>query len=259
MITVGSIYNFIDGLYPFSVQPPHDNSGLIVGGAYNKIYRILVCLDATRDVVEEAKTRKAELIVSHHPLMYRGIKQLTSNEPAYLLAKYDISLISAHNNVDIAKGGISDLMLERLGGSPYDVLTEILTPDGYGRIIEFEKPFMVTACKLAEKCKQAFGCTVVRYASNGYKELRKIAVCGGSCGDLIETAISKGCDVLIGGDFKHQHWIEAACRGLALIDVGHFHSENIWCADIVEKLNIQFPTLHVEKAANSIDVCKYVV
>jgi dinuclear metal center YbgI/SA1388 family protein len=254
-MNVRNIYDFLDGLYPFSTQPAHDNSGLLVGLFSEVINKVLVCLDVTTEVVEEGLEKNADLIISHHPIMYNGVKRLTAGEPAYLLALLGMTHIAVHNPADIAAGGISDLMLERLGFPPSNIA---LDSEGYGRITKLKEPLTVT--ELAQKCKTTFNCTAVRHTrDNGTRKLARIAICGGSCGGLATEAINKNCEVLIGGDYKHAHWVEACNAGFALIDVGHFHSENIWCHDIAAKLRKQFPTLDVKVADNSKDLCSYVI
>ena len=252
MTTVQSIYEYLDTLAPFASQPSHDNSGILVGDAKAEVTNVLVCLDATNAVIKEAADKFTDLIISHHPLMYRAVKQVLVGEPVYELISNDIALIAAHNNLDIAVGGLSDLMVAELN-LPHS--STALDHEGYGRIVELGEP--IAPKTLAEKTKTAFDCTVVRYTDGG-KQIKKLAVCAGGGGDLVETAIAAGCDAYICGDLRHQHMIHAANAGLTLIDAGHFHTENLLCEDLVAKLRAKFPKLSIEKAKNSKDVCNYV-
>ena len=163
MLTVGDVYKFIDDFAPFAAQDKFDNSGLLVGSMDMPADRIGVCLDITSKVVEEAAGKGIQLIVSHHPVIFHKLSVLENCNPVYLLAKHGINAICAHTNVDMAKNGISDIMLELLDLSGDTRVLEPVHNDGtgYGRIVELD--FIADAEGLAQKCKKAFGCNVVRY------------------------------------------------------------------------------------------------
>jgi dinuclear metal center YbgI/SA1388 family protein len=258
MNTVGNIYDYLNRIAPFANQEKHDNSGLLIGDFGEKAERVLVCLDVTRKVVEEAIEKGTDLIISHHPLMYHAIRQIRPCDIVYKLVKHGINHIAAHNNVDVAIGGTSDLMLAELGFPPSDEVIETVnkTGSGYGKIVELDTP--VTAEELAVKCKTAFECTAVRYVDGG-KPIRKIALCAGGGGGYIGLMQERNCEALICGDIKHDVMVFAYNYGLTLIDAGHFHTENILCGDLVLKLQKEFPEISVEKSTNSIDVCEYVL
>ena len=258
MITVGTLYNYLDEIAPFSNQDKIDNSGLLVGDLSAEVKKVLVCLDATRKVVAEAIEKGADLIISHHPLMFRPVSKIASNDPLHSLVRNNINLIAAHTNLDVAVGGISDLMLARLGFPKSETVLLPINPDGtgYGRITELKSP--VSAKDLAEKCKAAFDCTAVRYVDSG-KTLSKIGVSSGSAKESVEIALNSGCDAFICGEVSHDRMIFAADYGLTLIEAGHFHTEDIFCEDLIDRLKSQFKGLEIEKSANSVDVCDYVV
>ena len=258
MVAVHNIYDYLDKIAPFKCQDSTDNCGLLVGDFDSKAEKILVCLDVTNEVINEAAKKRAELIIAHHPLMYRPVKKIMSNDPVYALIRNNINFIAAHTNLDIADGGITDLMLELLGFLPSDVVIGGLrTGDAeYGKIAELDSP--LTAKELAEKCKSAFSCTVVKYVDGG-KPIKRVGLCSGGGGDLAEKALSMGCDAYICGDLRWDRHIFAKNCGLTLIDAGHFHTEDIFCADLVKKLKNEFPGLDVKKADNSVDVCDYVL
>ena len=245
MITVGDVYNYIDKIAPFKNQDKTDNAGLIVGNYNAKIKKILVCLDVTNRVVEEAVEKEIDLIIAHHPLMYPPISKIVGN------------LIVAHTNLDIAYGGISDLMLARLYFPKSEVVILPINPDGsgYGRIIELDKP--VSAKGLAKKCKDAFNCTVVRYIDSG-KALSKVGVTSGSAEESVEAALNARCDAFICGEVTYDRMLFAIDYGLTLIEVGHFHTEDIFCEYLTEVLKSKFKEIEVEKSTNSIDVCNYI-
>ena len=246
VITVGEVYNYIDRIAPFNNQDKTDNAGLLIGDYNARIKKILVCLDVTNKVVVEAAENGIDLIIAHHPLMYPPALKIVDN----------VNLIVAHTNLDIAIGGIADLMLERLDFPKSEIVILPINTDGsgYGRIIELETP--VFAKNLAEKCKEAFNCTVVRYVDSG-KSLSKIGVTSGSAEESVEAALNAGCDAFICGEVTYDRMLFASDYDLTLIEAGHFHTEDIFCENLVERLKSKFKEIDVEKSTNSIDVCDY--
>ena len=257
-VTVGDIYRFIDGFAPFAAQDKFDNSGLLVGSMEAVADRIEVCLDITRQAVEEAAEKGAQLIVSHHPVIFHKLSELEPCNPVYLMAKHGISAICAHTNVDIAKGGISDIMLELLELNGEARVLEPIHSDGtgYGRIVELD--FVSDAEGLARKCKEAFGCSVVRYYDSR-KNIKTVGVCSGAGGseENVAHAAKMGCDALITGDVKHSGFVEAANRGITVIDAGHFHTENIICGQLAAMLEQKFD-VEAYVAENSVDLASYI-
>jgi dinuclear metal center YbgI/SA1388 family protein len=258
MIKIKEIYNYLDKIAPFQNQDKTDNCGLLVGDMDTQIERILVCLDVTNAVVQEAAEKNIGLIIAHHPLMYFGIKKVMKSDPVYKLVKHGISFIATHTNFDVAEGGVTDLMLTRLGFPPSNIVVGALKSDNteFGKITDLPSPISVK--QLAERCKTAFKCTAVRYVDGG-KPISKVGLCSGGGGDLAEKAFNMGCDAYICGDLRWDRMVFAANYGLTLIDAGHFHTEDIFCEDLVERLQKEFPKINIEKAINSIDVCDYVI
>ncbi|MCL2634100.1 MAG: Nif3-like dinuclear metal center hexameric protein [Oscillospiraceae bacterium] len=246
MTTVQSIYDYLDSIAPFDTQVKHDNCGLLIGDKSAEVKKIIVCLDVTSDIAKE----DCDLIISHHPLMYIPVQKITSGDPIHTLIQNNTNFIAAHTNLDIADNGVTDEMLVRLGFPKSD---ETITD--FGKITELEKP--ISATELAEKCKTAFDCSVIRYVDNG-KPITRIGVCSGGGGDLVETALEKGCDAYICGDLRWNSMVYAYNFGLTLIDAGHFHTEDIICEVLVKKLKTQFPELIIEKSKYSKDLCSYV-
>ena len=255
-MTVGDVYNYLDEIAPFNNQDKSDNAGLLVGSYNTEVEKILVCLDVTKKVVAEAIEKGSNLIVSHHPLIYRPISKIVSDNPLHALIRGNINLIAAHTNLDVAVGGIADLMLERLGFSKSENVILPINPDGsgYGRVIKLDIP--VLAKDLAEKCKTAFDCTVVRYVDSG-KALSIIGVTSGSAEESVEVALNVGCDAFICGEVSLDRMLFAADYGLTLVEAGHFHTEDIFCEDLVKRLKSKFKKMDIMKSANSIDVCNY--
>jgi len=258
MTVVQNIYDYLDKIAPFDTKMKKDNCGLLIGDKNAEVKSILVCLDATNAVIAEAAKKGADLVIAHHPLMFFGVKKVLKGDPVYALIANNINFIAAHTNLDVAKDGITDLMLKKLGFPESDTLVGTFNPGDteFGKITELDSA--ITAAELAKKCKAAFNCTVVRYV-DGNKPIKRIGVCSGAGDDMTELALEKGCDAYICGDISNHNIIFAANYGLTLIDAGHFHTEDIFCDDLVGKLKAQFPEVKAEKSVNSIDVCRYVM
>lgn len=254
---VSQVYNFLNEYAPFSLQDSFDNSGLLVGDENATVKGICLSLDITNAVIEEAAKRKANLIVSHHPVIFDPIKSVTGNSPVYNLAKHKMSAICMHTNTDIAENGICDIMGELLG---FEKSSVILHPvhgeNGYGRIHDL--PIPTTAAALAEVCKNAFDCTIVRYVPIE-RQIKRVGVVSGAGGCDIPYAIKAGCDALITGDIKHHQWLDAKDAGLCLIDAGHFHTENILCNYLSGILSRKFHNIQIFTAENSCDPCAYII
>lgn len=257
IITVRDVYECINSFAPFASQDSFDNSGLLVGDMNAVVSKGQICLDITNKVVEEAAAKGADLIISHHPVIFHKLDRLDTKDPVFSLAKNGINALCVHTPLDMAKGGISDIMLDLLdfGGQ-----TRVLDPihkdgTGYGRIVELD--FAADGKALASIAKKAFNCTVVRYYDSG-RNIKTVGVCSGAGGsekDVI-NACRRGCDALITGDVKHSGFIEAMNRGLTLIDAGHFHTENIVCGWLAAKLEEMLKT-EFSVAESSVDNVKY--
>jgi len=257
LTTVGEIYTFLNKIAPFDNQMKSDNCGLIVGDYDAVARKVHVCLDVTNDVVKEANDKNADLILSHHPLMYpAAVTKVLSGDPLHALVKGNINLIAAHTNLDVAVDGVAELMLKRLGLPETGTVLFPFNTDGtgFGRVSELESP--ITVKQLVAKCKEAFNCTVVRYVDSG-KPISRVGLTSGSGSDLVEAAFEAKCDAFICGDVKHGKMVFAANYGLTLIDAGHFHTEDIFCDDMRSRLTARFPTLDVDKSAHSVDICCY--
>ncbi|MCL1831551.1 MAG: Nif3-like dinuclear metal center hexameric protein [Oscillospiraceae bacterium] len=258
MTTVKQIYDYLNKIAPFDKAMKADNCGVLIGDNDAEVKRVLLCLDATNKVIDEAITKKADLIIAHHPLMFFGVSKLCKSDPEYRLIAAGINMIAAHTNLDVAKGGITDLMLTKLGYPPgNEVIGSCKSGDPeFGKITEL--PQAITAAELAHECQNAFGCKVVRYVK-GDKPIRRIGVCSGAGNDLVELALQKGCDAYICGDLRNDRFVFAANYGLTLVDAGHFHTENIFCDDLAARLTKAFPKAQFRKSANSVDPCRYVI
>lgn len=241
MTTVGDIFDLIDSFAPFSAQQSYDNSGICAGSRMQPVTKILTALDITCDVVREAAAKGCELVISHHPVIFRPLRTLSPDDPAVMLAASGISAICAHTSFDSAVGGMNDLLAEKLRLTVLEPLAfEEGKPIGYVCELSDE----LSASELASFCKQRLGCRVVRY-TNTDNRIAKVGICSGSGGDLLVSALAKGCGALITGDVKHSCFIDAQNRGFCLIDAGHFYTENIFHEALAERIKAVHPELSV--------------
>ena len=243
-ITVGDIYSFINEIAPFSLQQSYDNSGICAGSRDMPVTRVLTSLDITSAVVDEAAAKGCELVLSHHPVIFRPLRTLSPDNPAVKLAVKGIAAICMHTSFDSAEGGMNDLLAAKLGFTVREVLDyDDGKPMGY--VCKPEKAF--TAHTLAEHCKTLLGCKVVRF-TDAPAPIDLIGVCSGSGGSCLKAALSKGCGALITGDVKHSDFVAASDCGFCLIDAGHYYTANIFHADIARRLCERFEGLEVVPA-----------
>lgn len=252
--SINDIYKFLDSKYPFSLQEKWDNSGLLVENTSMKCSKILLTLDITDVAVEEAKRKGAELIISHHPVIFNPLKKIAVRNPVYELIKSNISAICMHTNLDIVEGGTNSVIVRKITEKCGELKSKEYLEDfgngtGLGYIIELKNNINIR--EFIRILKEIFGLESIKM-SKSYKDfISKVAVCSGSGGSLLGLAIEKGCDALITGDVKHDVWIDAYNHSFMLFDCGHFHTENIVLWELRRVLEEKFPLLDIEIAKSS--------
>ena len=259
MTTVADILNFIEGIAPPYMKMDWDNCGLLCGRRNKEVRKILVALDPFRNVVQEAIDQGADLIITHHPLIFRNPLMAVSdnNETGRLvleLMEHGIAAINAHTNLDLAPGGVNDVLAQTLGLQEIKIINPI---DNYGLLrcgTVAEQPLSA----FLSSVKTNLRCDGLRYVDAG-KAVRKVAVGGGSCADEMLDALEAGCDTFVTADVKYNQFRTAFELGLNLIDAGHFHTENPTMPVLAEKLATQFPNITVEISKNHSDCMKFFV
>ena len=234
MLKVIDVFNYLDSIIPFSTQEEWDNSGFLVGESDGAVTKILVCLDVTSSVIDEAKKLGCELIISHHPVIFGELDSITDNCLAYKCARKGISVISLHTCYDFADGGVSDILAETLG------LTNIRkSASGLYTLGETD---CKTVFELAEKAKAIFN-TDISYSLPD-KPIKTVSVCGGAGTGFLGEAANES-DVFFTGESKHHAFINAAEDGLALICAGHYETEVIAVKPLADRLKNKFSDLEV--------------
>lgn len=246
MATVGDILKYVETLAPRSMKMDWDNVGLLCGSKRQEVRKVLIALDPFEGVCREAADVGAELIVTHHPLIFSPLKDITDEtsigRSVQLLCRSGISAVNAHTNLDCAPGGVNDVLAARLGLEDIRVITPSGT-DEAGREWGLLRCGNVDAQSLEDflpKVKEALGCKGLRYV-NGGKAVKKVAVGGGSCAGGMLEAVDAGCDTFVTADVKYNQFWDAHDLGLNLIDAGHFATENPVTQYLKEKLTAAFP------------------
>lgn len=232
MAKVKDFYGYLNSIAPFETQEDWDNSGMLVGDMNAEVKKAAVVLDITHEEIKKAKAIGADLIISHHPVIFNPIKSVTKGSLPYELVASSINALCCHTPLDIADGGTNDSLAELLG------INVTRADDPILRLGTVEP---TTAQELAGKIANTLN-TKVRYADAG-KTIKKIAICTGAGCSLIEAAGE--IDAFITGDASHHNFLDCVQAGITLIAAGHYETEIIVVPVLVKKLQAQFPDIEI--------------
>lgn len=273
MNTVSMITEKLEQLAPKAAACDWDNPGLLVGRSDREVSRIYVALDASCAVVDAAIDAGCDLIVTHHPIIFRGVKSINDQSALGLklldLIQNDVSVFSMHTNFDSCPGGMADIvcaalglrktgLMEPTGFLPKDtqngaaeglqlrvVETERdVKPDAYGIGFTAELPELLSAAELAARVKACFGLPFVQYYDAGMP-IRRIACCPGSGRGELKEVLSLGVDAFLSGDMGHHEGLDLCEEGISLLDAGHYGLEHIFVHYIAGFLRTQFPEAEI--------------
>lgn len=227
------LYKYLDAHIPASLSCPWDNDGLMCCPDESKeVKRVLVTLDVTDDAIRKAKELEADVILSHHPLIFKGVKALNSStvvpSRAIELIKSGISVMSFHTRLDAVEGGVNDVLALTLGIED----AEPFGDEGIGRIGELDVPMSLD--EFAYLVKDRLNAPQVTYSGNG-RDVFKVAVLGGSGADDIGAAIAAGADTYLSGTLSYHDMADAPDGPINLVEAGHFHTEDPVC-DMLSEL-----------------------
>lgn len=232
MAKVKDFYGYLNSIAPFETQEDWDNSGMLVGDMDAEVKKVAVVLDITHEEIKKAKAIGADLIISHHPVIFNPIKSVTKGSVPYELVASSINALCCHTPLDIADGGTNDSLAKLLG------IEVTRTEDPILRLGTVEP---TTAENLAGKIAKTLN-TKVRYADAGRK-IEKIAICTGAGCSLIEAAGE--IDAFITGDASHHNFLDCIQAGITLIAAGHYETEIVVVPVLVKKLQAQFPDIEI--------------
>ncbi len=247
MTNVRDILDFLDSKAPLDAQLDFDNAGFLCGDAASEVGRVLVALDITDAVIAEAAEFGAELIVSHHPVCFTPMKSVTTDDLTgrkfASMLKNGISAICMHTNLDAAKDGVNDALCAALGAENLGLLAP--EHDTMSRLCRFAEPMEYS--DFLAHVKTALDANGLRCAGPE-RRVRLFGVCGGAGADFIPDAAARGCDAYITADVKHHQFLAADELGIALVDAGHFSTENVVVPVLARWISERFPELEVKIA-----------
>ena len=250
MITVGMITECLNSHFPPQQKESWDRVGLNCGHLSAPVTKVLVALDPFGDVCREAKDWGAQMIVTHHTLLWDAgfvTDETEQGRNALFLIENGIACYNAHTNLDLAPDGVNDVLAKTLGLSEIRIIAPT-GADADGREWGLLRSGFVPEQSLEAflpYVKEKLGCPGLRYVCGG-KPVHKVAVGGGACADEMGIAVKAGCDTLVTSDIKYNDFWDAKALGLTLIDAGHFYTENPVCALLADTLRSQFPSLEVK-------------
>ena len=276
---IKEIIDALEIFAPLPLQDGFDNAGLQVGLTDVEATGALLCLDVTEDVVEEAINQGINLIISHHPLMFRGYKSITGKdytERCIMTAiKNEIAIYSMHTNLDNAPNGVNYKIAEKIGLTNVRVIDpkEYMTQDveenvkaedikgmpkwltaGTGAIGELEEP--MTETEFLKHVKKTFEAGCVKHTRLTGRLIQKVAVCGGAGAFLMEKAVKEHADAFVTGEIKYHDYFYYEDSILAT-EIGHYESEQFTKEILRDVLNRKFPTLRTEITRINTNPIKY--
>ncbi|MBE6758713.1 MAG: Nif3-like dinuclear metal center hexameric protein [Ruminococcaceae bacterium] len=233
MTTTGMIYDYLNSLAPFETQMGFDNSGLLIGSVQRQVDRVMVALDASLPAAVQAAERHCQLLITHHPVIFRPAKSISGDGAVYRLISGGVDVISAHTNLDIAEGGVNSCLADALGFAGFE-RPEWLELGVCGTLDR-----ATSAAELGEYVAKKLACDGVRVVDGG-KPVRSVALIGGSGGSEWST-LADHVDALITGEARHNEIIEARDAGFTLIIAGHYETESVVVAPLCRMLSERFP------------------
>jgi dinuclear metal center YbgI/SA1388 family protein len=251
MPTVKEIADYYEEKIPSRLKLEFDNVGLLAGRPQNEVRRVLVALDITAGVIDEAAGLGAELIVSHHPMILDARKRVTDSDPSgrrlLALLENGVAAICLHTSFDSVKGGVNDALAAAVGAKSVGVV-EITgegpdgSPCGLGRVCELPEPLPLPV--FLTQVQRSLGVSGLRYADAG-KPVRRLVVCSGAGGNQVYAAAELGCDTYLAGEIRYYHWLDGRELGLNIVEADHFCTENVGVPVLRDMLLAGFPGLDV--------------
>lgn len=286
---VRDVANFIEQFAPLALQEEYDNCGLNVGNADAEVTGVLLAVDVTQSVIDEAISHGANLIISHHPLLFHPLKQITdSNFTERIVAdaiRHGINIYAAHTNLDSAYGGLSFRVGSMLGlsnmrvMSPHTPTKEVAHSaevnkatlhehaseeqtdvpfnrvTGYGVVGELAEG-RLPVVEFLSRVKSVLGCGAIRHSTLCHSTIARVAVSTGACASLTEEAIASGADIYLSADFRYNDFYTPDSR-IIVADIGHFESEKCAIDLLYDIITKKISTFVVRKSESCINPVNY--
>lgn len=261
MTTVGDILKYIETIAPLNMKESWDNVGLNCGHSNAAVSKVLVALDPFPHVCREAKELGAQLLVTHHALIWKPgfvTDESVWGQSTLFLIENGIAHINAHTNLDCAPGGVNDRLAQMLRLQNIQVV-DPMGADGEGRewgLLRMGEVAEHSLDTFLDTVKSSLNCDGLRYVDSG-KPVRKVAVGGGACAGEMLKAVRAGCDTFVTADVKYNQFWDAHDLGLNLIDASHFATENPIVSVLAEKIATAFPEIQVVISEKHHDCMKF--
>lgn len=242
----------LEELSPRSFAEDWDNVGLLVGSKEKEVHSVMLAVDATDAVIDQAILRDVDMLITHHPMIFSGLKQITDDNfvsrKVIKLIQHDISCYAMHTNFDVM--GMADEAADLMQLNNCQVLDityeDDISKEGIGRIGQLFKTMTLEEC--AAYVKEVFDLEVVSVYGEPETKIERAAIVPGSGADYLNKALSMGADVMITGDIKHHTGLDAIEQGISIIDGGHFGLEKIFVPYVRAFLSREFPELSIQVA-----------
>ena len=249
--TVQIVADAVNRLAPRHLAEEWDNPGLLIGDPAAEVKKIFVCLDVLDETISRAIELDAQLIVAHHPLIFRPIKNVRYDLPLgkkiSRLIKNDVAVFAAHTNLDSASGGVNDVLARKIGLVDVKMFGD--EEISLGRLGTLETP--LTAAEFARHVKNALNADNVRLIDAGDFLIRKVGLCGGAGAEFIQKAKFFGAQAFVTGDVKYHEAQAAVENGIHVVDAGHFATEFPIVNELAEYLRGELKIFDVEIFADT--------
>lgn len=250
MTTVKDIYDFIDSFAPFATAMDFDNSGILAGDRNAPVNTAVAALDITPAVIEEAVETKAQLIISHHPIIFQPLRTLPYDSPAALLIKNGLSALCAHTNLDLSPKGVNVCLANALSLQDVRLIeNECIATGALSKEMD--------AKGFALHVRKSLSCNGVRFIGLD-KAIKTVAVSSGAGGDSLYRCKELHADALVTGEIKHHQLLDAYRMDVAVVDAGHFCTENVVIKPLVQMLQKKFPSVKFIESKHCTDAVEYV-
>lgn len=231
-MTVKNIFDFLNGKFPVDTACGFDNVGTLVGDRNKTVTKAIVALDCTMPVINEAVNNGCELIITHHPIIFNGIKSVLDDTLVFAIIKNGLSVISMHTNLDQGDGGVNDALCNVIGLKNVETVE---APDKY--LLKKGEISPLSADEFASFLKDKLDYPV-KYVGEG--EIKSVLVCSGSGAQYHTLCNANGCEALVTADVRHNNFLDAAQNGVTLFDCGHFNTEVVIIKPLCELLSKEF-------------------
>jgi dinuclear metal center YbgI/SA1388 family protein len=253
MTQANDVRRFLEQIAPLNLAEPWDNVGLLLGRSNRDVRRVMTCLTLTAPVAAEALRRDVQMIVTHHPILFRGTKQLSDATPEGRmlldLAEAGVVVYSPHTAYDSSAAGINQALAESLGLTEIRPLRPVTceSPTGAGRMGSYPVP--LPRLRFLKKVSDVVGANYLENCWNGLHDVRCVAIACGSAAELLDDAVGLGCEVFVTGEARFHSVLDSQARGISLVLTGHYASERPGIVRLASLLAREFKDLHVLASA----------